>query len=103
MEVGLISLQDSFSHMELGMIDKFYHLEDVINKLIGALVVKQAPSLSVVDKHNGNFSNNHSRKSNISENARKDNKGKRPMFYQNWLNWTFLNSLEMTLHNSSQK
>lgn len=63
MEVGLISLQDSFSHMELGMIDKFHHLEDIINKLIGALVVKQAPSLSVVDKHNGNFSNNHSRKS----------------------------------------
>ena len=44
LEASLGGLQESFSHMELGMTDKLHHLEDAVGKICEALLVKDGAS-----------------------------------------------------------
>ena len=57
LEAGLGSLQESFSRMELGMVDKLHHLEDAVGKICKALLVKNEPFSRTNSDQQGNSFN----------------------------------------------
>jgi len=78
LEAGLGGLQNSFSHMEVGVTDKLHHIEDVFSKLSEILLANQTATTS--NPSDLTTSSPNGRSCSIREESREISEGGRPLF-----------------------